>query len=118
MTFKQQLQVIMNWSKTEQIALFNQISRNIPIGLRMILAREELSDKSKIEAIMWLNEFQHEINKVSLYDNKIISNSRDVSSMANYIKLIATKNDGLLKSELAFCINDAFEKLLRQINKS
>ena len=116
MNFKQQLKIVKMWENNKKIIFLNKIAQNIPIGIRMIIAREELSSTEKVEAIQWINEFHHEINKISTANRNIIASDEDINILANYVKMLASKDNRIISAELEFCITDAFEQVNRNLN--
>lgn len=100
---------VSSWNQDNQSKYFDRVTQNVPIGIRMIFHRKELSDSQKLEGIKWINEFLHEMNKSKNFSKNILGTEKDAISMADYIKYIANKHGGLLRSEIAFCIEDAYK---------
>ena len=97
------------WSLEDKTTFFEKIGENIPIGIRLIIQRDDLTESKKIEALALINEFHHEMNYVKKSLSLIVGAKFKVEEIYEYIKAVAKEKDKLISSEVAYCIKHAFE---------
>ncbi len=105
------LREVDKWSLKNKSLFFEKIGEGVPIGVRMIIERNEITELQKVQAVRLLSEFLHEMNKLK---NSIISNvgyRYELYEVFEYIKFIADSKDKLVASEISFCIKEAFEAI-------
>ena len=114
MNLKQHFEKIKTWEKPIIVNFFERLSDNVPIGMRIIIEREELSDQQKVDAMMWLNEFQHEVNKIRKDAPKWDESEEHLETVEAWVRVVAMRNDKIIHSEIAFCVRDAFDGIMRR----
>ena len=102
------LKEIEKWKLEDKSKFFEKIGESVPIGIRIIIGREEITETQKIEALRLMNEFHNEMNKMKKSLLSTVGPKYRIERIYDYIKYMANKNEKLISSEIAFCINDAF----------
>lgn len=102
------LKEIEKWKLEDKSKFFEKIGESVPIGIRIIIGREEITEAQKIEALRLMNEFHNEMNKIKKSLTSTVGTKFGIERIYDYIKYIANQNEKLISSEIAFCINDAF----------
>ena len=105
------LKEVEDWSIEDKAKFFEKIGESVPIGIRIIVGREEISDTQKIEALRLINEFHHEMNKIKQSIFSTVGFKFQIKRIYDYIKFIANRNEKLIVSEISFCIKDAFRMM-------
>ncbi len=111
MTLKEQLINVQEWSQGNKVRYFEFIADNVPIGVRMIMLRDEINDQQKIEALRLISEFQREIHQIR--DRFKGSNNElfQVKELFNFFVMYSKMENQLLTNEIAFCLQDAYERI-------
>lgn len=109
--FIELLKEVDKWSLEDKSKFFEEIGESIPIGIRIIIGREEITETKKIEALRLMNEFHHEMNKIKKSLVSTVGAKFKIEEIYDYIKFRANLSSKLISSEIAFCIQDAFQKM-------
>jgi hypothetical protein len=93
------------WSKSNQNQFLALISDNIIIGIRSILSNQTFSNEEKLDAIKWLNEFNHRINNLRLSTLK----EDKIKNLVEHMKYYAEQNH-ITKSEIPAISQSAYNQ--------
>jgi len=108
---KEQFQSIDELILDKKVEYFEKISENIPIAVRIIVDRDDISYEQKNEAFRLLSEFQHEINKIKNLIKSVVGFKFNLVRIAKYIKFAAEYKDSLIANEIAFCLKTAYKNV-------
>lgn len=114
MTLSKVISDVKKWSIKEQSEFCRFISQNITVAIRSIYSRPNKTDKEKLEAVRWINEFHHRINNIKFRIEKVISKEDNIESISGHIKFYANQNQ-ILKGELSEVLRLSYEAAARNI---
>lgn len=114
MTLKEIISDAKKWSKREQIEFCRFISQNITIAIRSIYSYSDKTDKEKVEAIRWINEFHHRINNVKFKIERVISKEDNIKLIGEHTKFYANQNQ-IVKGEMSAVLRLSYNATIRTI---
>ena len=110
LNFKEQLTLLKKLNCDSQYSYFEKVSQNILIGIRIITNRIDLNEKSKIDAIIMLNEFGIEINNMKKDTTNLFEGVK-LEYLLNQVRKLSEEQNGIIQNELFFCLDDAFSQV-------
>jgi len=108
------LNEIDTWILEHKTKFFEKIGESVPIEIRAIIGRKDINENQKIEGIRLINEFHHEMNNIKQSLVLTAGTKYKISENYSYIKSMASRNDKLISSEIAFCIQRAYRVMNHQ----
>lgn len=114
MTLKEILDTVSTWNGHGQIIFLEQISQHVVFGIRSVSGNDSLDNESKVEAMKFLNEFNHRIyNLKSGLLRSSPNRTKSIYTVAEYVKIYSELNV-ITKGELAAIISGAYSFIERQ----
>ena len=89
MTLKEQLKEIEKWDIESKSIFFEKIGESIPIGVRLLVERDDLSAEQKNNAFRQLSEFHHEMNKIKGSVKSIVGFKFEIDEIGKSLALRA-----------------------------
>lgn len=111
---KELVNEVKSWTYESQLRFLNQVAWNTSIGIRSIISNNNLVCGEKLEAIRWLNEFQHTTNELHFLINSTSANQQIKSFIKNII-FFSNKNK-TTKNEIIEILNLSFESVKNHRN--
>jgi|GEM_PF-3637690 len=112
MKLKGTLKELGNLENQEKAIFFEYISEAVPIGIRILLDRQDLDDKEKLHSLMLINEFHHEMNKLKRMVRLNNDFQLDIEVLGEYIVQFSNKGEyHMISDEIGYCLKNATEKL-------
>jgi len=108
------LQEVETWTLEYKVMYFKRIGEEMPIAVRIIVDNPDLNDSQKIKALKLISELHHEMNKIKNSLTSVVGHKFDLKSMLKYFLSMAKRNDKLIASEIAFCLENAFRYVTTQ----
>lgn len=102
------LREVEQWGIEDKVKFFEKIIESVPIGMRMIIGRDEITAEQKVEALRLMNEFHREMNQTKKFLTLTVGYKFEIYQIYEYLRFVANREHRLISSELAFCIYDAF----------
>jgi len=103
------LKEIEGWSLEDKTKFFEKVGERVPIGMRQIFERTEITETQKIEALRLLNEFHHRMNQLKNDINLTVGEKFKIDKIYDYVKQMYNQNEQLISAEIAYCLQGAFE---------
>ena len=105
-----------DWTKKEQIEFCRFISQNIIIAIRSINLDVDTTDKEKLDAIRWINEFHHRIDNVKFDIENVIDNRDKIELIGKHATHYAKQNK-VTRNEISAVLQFSYDSMVLKIEK-
>jgi len=115
MEIKEAINGIESWANEDQFRFLNRVAWNTTVGIRSIISNNNLTSEEKLEAIRWLNEFNHTTNEHHFLVNHSSSAKETINSFIKNVFFFSSKNKNT-KVEIIEILNLSIESVKNHRN--